>query len=79
MILIARPRVHYLLGRREQLSQGVDSSVILEFALNGPLFSPREKACFLKRIFYLAPLFKMISSENLSKTDPPPLKCTGLF
>lgn len=78
MILIARPRVHYLLGRREQLSQGVDSSVILEFALNGPLFFPREKACFLKRIVYLTPLFKMIS-ENLSKTDPPPLKCTGLF
>jgi hypothetical protein len=24
-------------------------------------------------------LFKMISSGNLSKTDPPPLKCTGLF
>lgn len=46
MILIARPRVHYLLDRRVQLSQGVDSSVILEFALNGPLFSTREKHAF---------------------------------
>lgn len=35
MILIARPRVYYLLGRRVQLSQGVGSSVIFEFALNG--------------------------------------------
>lgn len=37
MILIARPRAHYLPGRREQLSQGVDSGVVLEFALDGPL------------------------------------------
>lgn len=61
MILIARPRILSLLGRRLQLLEYVYSSVDLEFA-SSPL-SPSSGKRILKRILlYLTPLFKIISS-----------------
>lgn len=48
MMLIARPRAYYLLGRGVQLSQGVGNGVIFEFVLNGFLYLSSLSQAFEK-------------------------------